>query len=358
MEAADGLVRRPDERRDGRRRGQHGDPRGPGDERRRCGRVGLHQRCRERGHCQSRRAAAASRGSSTRRARRRSVRVADPRLRRQRGRVGRDTRDADVQRERHGQDRRRVVDPRPRPRQSARHGRCWHVGERAGVGVDLDVTSRGRHHDRCDQLFQFRRGDRRRHEHAVRGDDRTEQLPQLNTDDEVVLSYRTTSGTVAGTFATAASRWNCAVATYKAAAGGASPGRSTRSPSCRTEGSKLARQKLQEGPYLDPPIAAPLSADATTTAILMWNPLQYTKFYGDEATPGRIYCVKAGGLITTAATGALTISPGSPRRTLRAQRSAHRSRRPFRHPSLPGHGSSTATGSSARSARRAATTQR
>jgi hypothetical protein len=43
------------------------------------------------------------------------------------------------------------------------------------------------------------------------------------TDDEVVLSYRTTSGTVAGTFSTAASRWNCAVATYKAAAGGASP---------------------------------------------------------------------------------------------------------------------------------------
>jgi hypothetical protein len=71
----------------------------------------------------------------------------------------------------------------------------------------------------------------------------------------------------------------------------------------------LARQKLQEGPYLDPPIAAPLSADTATTAVLMWNPLQYTKFYGDEATPGRIYCVKAGGLITTAATGALTISP-------------------------------------------------
>jgi hypothetical protein len=32
------------------------------------------------------------------------VRVADPRLRRQRGRVGRDTRDADVQRERHRQE--------------------------------------------------------------------------------------------------------------------------------------------------------------------------------------------------------------------------------------------------------------
>src|SRR3954471_17885814 len=66
---------------------------------------------------------------------------------------------------------------------------------------------------------------------------------------------------------------------------------------------------LQDGPYLDPPIAAPLSADATTTILAMWNPLQYTKFYGDEARPGRVYCIKAGGLITCAATGALTISP-------------------------------------------------
>lgn len=71
----------------------------------------------------------------------------------------------------------------------------------------------------------------------------------------------------------------------------------------------MARQTLQEGPYLDPPIAAPLSADATTTAVLMWNPLQYTKFYGDEARPGRVYVIKAGGILTTATTGALTISP-------------------------------------------------
>jgi len=71
----------------------------------------------------------------------------------------------------------------------------------------------------------------------------------------------------------------------------------------------MARQTLQEGPYLDAPIAAPLSADVATTAVLMWNPLQFTKFYGDEARRSRIYVVEAGGLITTGATGALTISP-------------------------------------------------
>jgi hypothetical protein len=45
------------------------------------------------------------------------------------------------------------------------------------------------------------------------------------TDDEVVLSYRTTAGTLGGHFTTAASAWNCAVATYKAA-----PDASTSNP--------------------------------------------------------------------------------------------------------------------------------
>ena len=71
----------------------------------------------------------------------------------------------------------------------------------------------------------------------------------------------------------------------------------------------MARQYLQDGPYLDPPIASPLAADATTTILAMWNPLQFTKFYRDEARPCRAYCVKAGGIITTATTGTLTISP-------------------------------------------------
>lgn len=71
----------------------------------------------------------------------------------------------------------------------------------------------------------------------------------------------------------------------------------------------MARQTLQEGPYLDPPITSPLGATATTTVELMWNPLQFTKFYGDEARRSRVYVVEAGGLITTAATGSLIIAP-------------------------------------------------
>jgi hypothetical protein len=72
----------------------------------------------------------------------------------------------------------------------------------------------------------------------------------------------------------------------------------------------MARQTLQDGPYLDPPIASPLAADTGTGAVLMWNPLQYTRFYGDEARRSRIYVVEAGGLITTSASASsLTISP-------------------------------------------------
>ena len=37
--------------------------------------------------------------------------------------------------------------------------------------------------------------------------------------------------------------------------------------------------------------------------------LQYTLIPAYDARPGKVYCVEAGGLITTAATGALTISP-------------------------------------------------
>lgn len=72
----------------------------------------------------------------------------------------------------------------------------------------------------------------------------------------------------------------------------------------------MARQYLQDGPYIDPPVTSPLSADATTTAIAMWSGAQFTPLFANDAKAGKIYVVEAGGLITTAATGALTILPG------------------------------------------------
>src|SRR5437868_3163223 len=72
----------------------------------------------------------------------------------------------------------------------------------------------------------------------------------------------------------------------------------------------MARQYLQEGPFIDPPIAAPLSANAATTAVDMWDGKRWTPVFARDPRAGKIYVVEAGGLITTAATGALTIAPG------------------------------------------------
>jgi hypothetical protein len=72
----------------------------------------------------------------------------------------------------------------------------------------------------------------------------------------------------------------------------------------------MARQYLQEGPYVDPPVTSPLNADVATTAVSMWSGAQFTPLFANDAKAGKIYAVEAGGLITTAATGALTIGVG------------------------------------------------
>jgi hypothetical protein len=72
----------------------------------------------------------------------------------------------------------------------------------------------------------------------------------------------------------------------------------------------MARQYLEDGPYMDPPVTSPLSADVATTAVSMWSGAQFTPIFANDAKAGKIYIVKAGGSITTAATGALTIAPG------------------------------------------------
>jgi hypothetical protein len=71
----------------------------------------------------------------------------------------------------------------------------------------------------------------------------------------------------------------------------------------------MARQYLQDDGFLEPAISDPLAANAATTAVGMWNSLQYCVIPAYDSRPGKVYVLEAGGLITTAATGALTISP-------------------------------------------------
>jgi hypothetical protein len=71
----------------------------------------------------------------------------------------------------------------------------------------------------------------------------------------------------------------------------------------------MARQYLQDGGPLEPAITDPKAASAVTTAEGAWNSLQYTLIPAYDPRPGKVYIVEAGGLITTAATGALTLAP-------------------------------------------------
>jgi hypothetical protein len=71
----------------------------------------------------------------------------------------------------------------------------------------------------------------------------------------------------------------------------------------------MARQYLNEGPYIDPPVTAPLSANTATTAVDLWSGPQYTPIFANDPKAGKIYTVKAGGFMSTGASGTLTISP-------------------------------------------------
>jgi hypothetical protein len=70
-----------------------------------------------------------------------------------------------------------------------------------------------------------------------------------------------------------------------------------------------ARQYLQDGPYIDPPVSAPLSGNTATTAVDMWTGATYTPIFANDPKAGKVYTVEAGGLMTWATTGTLTISP-------------------------------------------------
>jgi hypothetical protein len=71
----------------------------------------------------------------------------------------------------------------------------------------------------------------------------------------------------------------------------------------------MARQYLQDDGFLEPAITDPLAANASTSAVGMYNSMQYALIPAYDSRPGKVYVLEAAGIITTAATGALTISP-------------------------------------------------
>lgn len=62
------------------------------------------------------------------------------------------------------------------------------------------------------------------------------------------------------------------------------------------------------GPLAEPPIAN-LTAVTATTETILWNTSQYTPIPANDAVPGKWYTVRAGGIMSWAATGTLIITP-------------------------------------------------
>jgi hypothetical protein len=70
----------------------------------------------------------------------------------------------------------------------------------------------------------------------------------------------------------------------------------------------MARQYLQDGPYIDPPVASGSALVATTIEDL-WSGAQFTPIFANDPKAGKIYVVEAGGIMSTGASGTLIITP-------------------------------------------------
>lgn len=71
----------------------------------------------------------------------------------------------------------------------------------------------------------------------------------------------------------------------------------------------MGRQLFQDGPFIDPPVTAPASYTTTTIGPL-WPAAVWTPIFANDPKAGKIYCVRAGGIITMSVnTCSLLITP-------------------------------------------------
>jgi hypothetical protein len=70
----------------------------------------------------------------------------------------------------------------------------------------------------------------------------------------------------------------------------------------------MGRQYFQDGPYIDPQVATP-SALISTSAEALWIGATYTPIFANDPKAGKIYTIKAGGILSTGASGTLILIP-------------------------------------------------
>ncbi len=70
----------------------------------------------------------------------------------------------------------------------------------------------------------------------------------------------------------------------------------------------MGRQLFQDGPFVDTMVASP-SAYTAITATAMWAAAQYTPVFANDPKAGKIYGVRAGGIMAAATATTLIITP-------------------------------------------------
>ena len=70
----------------------------------------------------------------------------------------------------------------------------------------------------------------------------------------------------------------------------------------------MGRQVFQDGPYVDTHVASG-AALTSTSAEALWLGTQFTPIYANDPKAGKIYCVRAGGILSTGASGTLILIP-------------------------------------------------
>jgi len=70
----------------------------------------------------------------------------------------------------------------------------------------------------------------------------------------------------------------------------------------------MGRQLFQDGPYIDTHVASG-SALTSTSAEALWIGATFTPIFANDPKAGKIYCVRAGGIMSTSSSGTLILIP-------------------------------------------------
>lgn len=71
----------------------------------------------------------------------------------------------------------------------------------------------------------------------------------------------------------------------------------------------MGRQYFQDGPYIDPSVGNAAGPLTSTSAEALWIGATWTPIFANDPKAGKIYCVRASGIMSTGASGTLIINP-------------------------------------------------